>query len=150
MLNQSPMEARQAAQDLVRYRQNFRAFAKEQLKLSGAPLEFWPSQVALVESIERQFEEKKFARCVWLKARQTGASTLAQAFVAWRAMLWPHVNAIVIADEAERSKTLFEICRGFYDQLDDHIRPIGRYVTKRELVFANPSVATRLSDPGLR
>ena len=79
-----------------------------------------------------------------------GASTLAQAVISWRTMLWPNVNAIVIADEAERSRSLFEICRVFYEGLDDAIRPIGRYITKRELVFANPAVATRLQDPGLR
>ena len=77
-------------------------------------------------------------------------STLAEGIVAWRTMLWPHVNALVLADQAERARTLFEISRTFYDHLDDDIRPVGRYITKRELVFANPSQATRKHDPGLQ
>ena len=77
-------------------------------------------------------------------------STLAESFVSWRTMLWPHVNALVIADEQERARNLFEISKSFYESLDEDIRPVGRYITKRELVFANPSVATRGKDPGLR
>lgn len=149
-VGQSPLEAQQIAERIVRYRGDFRAFATEQLRIGGKRIEFWPCQVPLVESIERQFEQQGFARCVWLKARQTGSSTLAQCFVAWRTMLWPNVNAIVIADESERARNLFEICRCFYDDMDPDVRPAGRYVTKREVVFANPSHATRMSDPGLR
>lgn len=146
----SPVEAQNVAASMVRYRKDFRAFAQEQLHLGQGPMRFWPCQMPLIESIERQFAERGFARCVWLKARQVGASTLAQCFVAWRTMLWPNVNAIVIADESERARTLFEISRGFYDHMDAAIRPVGRYVTKRELVFANPSHITRARDPGLR
>ena len=142
--------AAQVAAQIHRYRKDFRAFAKEQLKLGSNPIDFWPCQTPLVESIEQQFADHGFARCVWLKSRQVGASTLAQCFVAWRAMLWPNVNALVLADEAERARSLFEIVRSFYDQMDENIRPVGRYVTKRELVFANPSHVTRTSDPGLR
>lgn len=65
-------------------------------------------------------------------------------------MLWPHVKAIVIADEAERSRSLFEISKSFYEQMDEGIKPVGRYITKRELVFENPSHVTRGTDPGLR
>ena len=143
-------EAQQSAQKIVRYRRDFRAFASEQLRIGDNPFNFWPCQIPLLESIERQFEARGFARCVWLKARQVGASTLAESLVAWRTMLWPHVNALVLADQAERARTLFEISRTFYDHLDDDIRPVGRYITKRELVFANPSQATRKHDPGLR
>lgn len=142
--------AEQTARQLVRYRRDFRAFAQEQLKLFGNPLQFWPCQFPLIESIERQFEQKGYARCVYLKARQVGASTLAQAFVAWRTMLWPHINAIVIADQAERAKSLFDICRSFYEQLDESIKPMGRYATKSQLVLANPSQVGRGSDPGLQ
>ena len=87
-LGTPPMDATQIATTLVRYRKDFRAFAREQLKIAGNPLRFWPSQIPLIESIERQMADRGFARTVWLKARQTGASTLAQAFIAWRAMLW--------------------------------------------------------------
>lgn len=138
------------AVSIARYRKDFRAYAREQLKIAGAPFSFWPCQVPLIESVERQMLERGLARVVWLKARQVGASTLAEGLVTWRATLWPHVNAIVIADEQERSKNLFEISKGFYEQMDPDIRPIGRYATRRELVFANPSLASRASDPGLR
>lgn len=149
-LNSSPLEARRVAESLARYRKDFRLFGREQLKISGNPMTFWPCQLPLLESIERQMEQYGFARVVWLKARQVGASTLAQAIVAWRTMLWPNVNAIVIADEAERSRSLFEISKSFYEQMDEEIRPVGRYITKRELVFGNPSHLTRKHDPGLR
>jgi len=134
----------------VEYRKDFRKFAIEQLRVGDQPLKFWPCQIPLLESIEKQMEDRGFARCIWLKSRQVGASTLAEAIVAWRTMLWPHVNALVLADQAERARTLFEISRTFYDHLSDDIRPTGRYITKRELVFANPSQATRKHDPGLQ
>ena len=144
------LDARRAASAMARYRKDYRAFAREQLKLDGRPFDFWPCQMPLVEAIERQMDRDGLVRQVWLKARQVGMSTLAQTFVAWRTMLWPHVNAIVIADQAERSRTLFDISRSFYESMGEEVRPVGRYVTKRELVFANPSQVTRLSDPGLR
>lgn len=143
-------QAEDVAAKIVRYRKDFRAFASEQLRLGGKPLEFWACQLPLLESVERQMATQGFVRSVWLKARQIGSSTLAQALVAWRTMLWPNVSAIVIGDEAERSRTLFEISRSFYDHMDEDIRPVGRYITKRELVFANPSHVTRMADPGLR
>ena len=143
------LEARSVAEKIVRYRKSYRSFATEQLRVSGKPLKFWECQIPLVDSVERQLENRGFVRQVWLKGRQVGGSTLAESFVSWRTMLWPNVNAIVIADEAERSRSLFEISKMFYEQMDDDIRPRGRYVTKRELVFANPSVGTRLIDPGL-
>lgn len=143
-------DTRRVAEKMARYRQDYRAFVAEQLKIAGKPFQLWPCQTALVESVERQMREKGFARCVWLKSRQVGASTLAASFTSWRTMLWPHTSAIVIADEAERAQSLFEISRSFYDHLDEDIRPVGRYVTKRELVFANPSSATRGRDPGMQ
>ena len=146
----SPLEAEQSAKRIVEYRKDFRKFAIEQLRVGDQPLKFWPCQIPLLESIEKQMEDRGFARCIWLKSRQVGASTLAEAIVAWRTMLWPHVNALVLADQAERARTLFEISRTFYDHLSDDIRPTGRYITKRELVFANPSQATRKHDPGLQ
>src|SRR3990167_7644991 len=144
------LTARDVAVQIARYRNDFRTFAKEQLRLGSKEVEFCPCQIPLIESIEKQFKEKGFARCIWLKSRQVGSSTLAQCFVAWRTMLWPNINAIVIADEAERAKTLFDISKSFYEQMDEHIRPQGRYITKREIVFANPSHASRTADPGLR
>ena len=140
----------QAAAALVRYRSDFHVFAAEQLKIAGQPFRLWPCQTPLLEVVERQLKQQGFVRMVCLKARQTGSSTLVQALAAWRVMLWPNVNAIVIADHAKRSETLFDICRGFHEQLDELIRPAGRYVSKRELYFANPSPVTRFSDPGLR
>jgi len=143
-------EAQTTAEKIVRYRKDFKLFAREQLKIRNEPFNFWPCQVPLLESVLRQMDEKGFARCIWLKARQIGASTLVQGLIAWRAMLWPHVNALVLADETKRAADLFEISRSFYDHLDEDIRPIGRYHTRKELVFANPNPATRKSDPGLR
>lgn len=77
-------------------------------------------------------------------------STLGAAIVAWRTMMWPNVNAIIIADQQERSKGLFEISKAFYEQMDEAVRPVGRYITKKEMVFANPSHLTRSTDPGLK
>lgn len=149
-LGTPPMDAQQIATALVRYRKDFRAFAREQLKIASQPLQFWPCQTPLLEVVERQMADRGFVRTVWLKSRQVGASTFAQALIAWRTMLWPNVNAIVIADQAERSRTLFDIAKSFYEQMDEQIRPAGRYHTKRELVFANPSRVSGFKDPGLR
>ena len=146
----SPLEARRIAEKMVLYRKDFRLFAREQLKLSGNQFDFWPCQIPLLESIERQMQDRGFARVVWLKARQVGASTLGAALVAWRTMMWPNVNAIIIADQQERSKELFNISKAFYEQMDEEVRPVGRYITKKEMVFANPSHITRSLDPGLK
>lgn len=149
-ISQVPSDLYKVAQRIAGYRKDFRLFAREQLKLRGQPFVFWSCQEPVVSIFERQLERQGFVRIAILKARQTGASTLAQGFVAWRTMLWPHQNAIVIADHAERSRTLFDIAKSFYEELDPEIRPRGRYVTKRELVFANPSKVSGRSDPGLR
>ena len=149
-LGTSPIEAQRVAAAIVRYRKDFRAFAREQLKINGQPLHLWPCQEPLLQSVEQQMKTQGFVRSIWLKARQVGASTLVEALVAWRTMLWPNTNAIVIADQATRSETLFGIAKSFYESMDEDIRPYGRYVTKRQLVFENPSRISGYKDPGLR
>ena len=150
MIGTASVQAKTVAAQVVKYRRDFRVFAQEQLKISGTPISFWPCQIPLLESVERQMADRGFVRSIWLKSRQVGASTLAQALIAWRAMLWPNINAVVIADQAERSRTLFDIAKSFYEQMDESIRPVGRYVSKRELFFANPSRVSGFRDPGLR
>ena len=58
MAGTAPMEARRTAEKLVRYRKDFRLFAKEQLKIKGQPLEFWPCQLPLLEILAKRNQEQ--------------------------------------------------------------------------------------------
>ena len=149
-------EGRAAAQ-LSLYRRDFRRLAAEQLRVKTKPPNpqvvlmspLLAPQEEFLRSVERQKEELgDIVRQVWLKARQQGGSTLAEALTFHRAGLSPNINALTVANDKPTAENLFRIIKLFHESLDPAIRPKTRYNTKRDLTFedeAEPDAGLRSS-----
>ena len=75
-----------------------------------------------------------------LKARQLGASTLAEALVAHRTTTHANTQAIIASDEPESSARMFRIYERFLDHLPWFLRPTLRFdVKNQEKVYGNGS-----------
>lgn len=75
-----------------------------------------------------------------LKARQLGASTLAEAIVAHRTTTHSAINALVASDEPESSAKMFRIYRRLFMHLPWYLKPdITDDVKNQELAFNNLS-----------
>lgn len=60
-------------------------------------------------------------RMIILKARQLGMSTLIEAIGFCLSMFTPNYRMVVMADEAEHSGTIFQMCKNYYDMLNHSI-----------------------------
>ena len=134
-------EGRAAAQ-LSLYRRDFRRLAAEQLRVKTKPPNprvvlmspLLAPQEEFLRSVERQKEELgDIVRQVWLKARQQGGSTLAEALTFHRAGLSPNINALTVANDKPTAENLFRIIKLFHESLDPAIRPKTRYNCVDEL-----------------
>jgi hypothetical protein len=149
-----PPAAYRAAAKTLLYREDFPLFAREELRILTkdmgiVPFVLYPFQRRLWSAIDAQRRRQGFVRQVWLKGRQPGSSTFAQAVLFWRAILNANVNAITVAHEDPIALTLFEMMQRYYDRLSADIRPMVRYRTKGSFMFDNPDDKTRSKTPGL-
>lgn len=115
-----------------------------------APLTFNESQDLVHEILRDQYQRIGCVRAIILKARQLGMSTYTSARFFRKLHLWPNQQAIVIADELDRSQTLFGMYDRYHAYLPDEMRPMVRYTSKKkEIIFDNPRDNERAGSPGL-
>ena len=144
-----------SAARLERYRRNFELFAREQLIIAPKmgqlrPLfPLYPTQANAHASVLRQLKKTGRIRQIWFKARQTGGSTLAEAYIAWLCMIRPNMKALTIAQDKETTKHIFEMSKLYWEQLSHDIRPESRINNRQELILENPDRKTRHLARGL-
>jgi len=144
------------AAKIERYRRRFPEFCAEQLwvkpKMPGPIRRFIlnPAQQQLERVAQRQIAEEGWLRLVVLKARQQGISTWTSAHGIHLAALNDNIFDLVIAQDKETARHIFEVTKLFYDQLDEDTRPVIRYSSRQELTFENPDDRTRTKFPGRR
>ena len=137
------------------YRRNFRAFAKEQVKIrplgGGAvvPLLLTESQELFLRRTEIQQQTQGYVRGVVLKPRQSGFSTMCQALAFWRTYLNPNTSSLLVAADTKSTEAIFRMALLMLDCLDDEIRTMVRWLNRQELDFSNPDKYTRGRNPGL-
>lgn len=145
-----------AAAKLEYYRRDFRAFGREQLRIKGIVpgellhFEMDTGQQRLYAIWEKQRQEKGYIRGVTLKGRQSGWSTLSQGVLFQSTSLTPNYNSLLLANDQASSSRIFDMAHLFWEEMDEDIRPMCRYSTKQELVFANPDKRQSARFPGLR
>lgn len=74
-----------------------------------------------------------------LKARQMGVSTLCEARLFQKAHTRRGTNCMVVAQDDDATSGIFQMCRTFYANLPEVIRPQIRTSSARELLFQNPN-----------
>jgi len=77
-------------------------------------------------------------RCIILKARQLGFSTLIAAFLYWLVSMNPHRGALVVAHELDSARNLFDKSKLFYKCSPPDLRPMKKNSNRQEIYFANP------------
>jgi hypothetical protein len=115
------------------------------------PFNHWyPSQWLIWNSIKRDLADRRPVRKIILKPRQTGASTLTEAFLFWTVHTCPNTHALVLSMDNDSTRYIFDMARNFYENLPEGVKPMKRYSNRRELVFENPDEKSRSRNPGLR
>ena len=149
------MDSEQQARDLEKYRRHFGSFCHDCLKIKTeeqeiAALDFNDAQKYMADYLIGKMEKKEAIRCIILKARKEGISTLTAAFFFWRASLFNNQNCYVVSYSDEGVSPLFEMYRLFYDAMPAHLRPMKRHDNAKILNFENPNDDARPGLPGRR
>ena len=90
-----------------------------------------------------------------LKGRQMGISTLVEALLFVRTVLYPNSRTMVVAHDGDTAREVFQMSKIFYDQLPDkdsgkgYVRPAISSRNKGRLEFQNTDWKTRNKNPGL-
>lgn len=131
---------------------DFRYWAERYCQISlaatslGPLYPLWESQAIILErigDIEKQIVDGRrsegiFINC--LKARQLGASTLAQALLCHRLTCWAHTTVLLASDVPASSDHLFDMQERMIDHLPWYLRPaILERVKNDEIVFGTGS-----------
>lgn len=141
-----PSEVKRALNDIGYYIQNCLWIKTKEERLSQLHLN--PPQKQVLQILHALWESGSPTRVVCLKARQMGLSTLFGALLFARTATRKYVNSGVAAHKDEPSSVLFEMYTRYYDYLDDELKPMTKYSTKKELIFANPD--KKAKDRGLQ
>jgi len=144
-----------AAAKRALYRADFKGFAAEQLwikRREGGPLttlQLDTAQLLLDAKIEADFARRGYCRIVTLKGRQSGWSTYAQGRLFHAAALRDNYDTLLIALDEHNTTNIFSMAHLFYEKMDADVKPMVRFSSKRELLFANPDRRLALENPGL-
>lgn len=110
----------------------------------------WESQELIYERLMALKAKGLAMKLMILKARQLGSSTVIEGLIAWRTMLFPNVNAIVVSYDPEHAAYLFSIMQRMLDMMPWFLKPqVFTREYKDGLRFDNPDAEDRRLNPGL-
>jgi len=123
-----------------RFLTDFRFFAKHNIKIRTkegkiVPLVLNKVQERFVDTILRQLLTLGYIRCIILKARQQGLSTVVSAFLYWWLCQRKAQKGIVVAHKADSARALFDMYRRMYQNTPALMKPSTAYSSRKELVF---------------
>jgi len=141
--------------NLVRAQEDFPYYASKLLRIKDKdsqlrPLDLWEPQIRLHRTLEDLRLKGKLQRVIVLKARQEGISTYSEARIFWNAHMRENTKNVVIAHEKESGRAIFGMCKLFLDCIPPKLKPMTKYSSRQEIVFANPDAKTSFRNPGLR
>lgn len=123
-----------------RLARDFELFCKYAVKIrtkegSVTNLQLNKAQKIAVKAILEQWHETGKVRAILSKGRQQGMSTLIQAFAYWATTHRKGFKSLVIAHEAESTKTLFDMTKRIHEHCPDILKMSTKYSSRSELVF---------------
>lgn len=113
-------------------------------------LRFNEAQKKLNRTILEMQSKGKLIRIIVLKARQEGVSTFCEGFIFHKSHFNENNRSVIIAHEIESGNQIFNMCKLFYDCIPPQYRPMTKYSSRKEIVFANPDKKTCYENPGMR
>jgi hypothetical protein len=113
-----------------------------------APLVLNTAQKMALEQILAQWQETGKVRAIISKGRQQGMSTMIQAFAYWVTTHRKHFKSLVIAHEAEATKSLFTMTKRIHDNMPEIMKMTTKYSNRTELVFKDLDSGYRCATAG--
>lgn len=91
------------------------------------------AQMEFLEALERQENAGLPIRLIVLKARQLGLSTVTEAIMFWRSLMYAHSRGLVVAHENESSEHLFQMTHTYWESFP--FRPLftPKYLSRKEI-----------------
>jgi len=132
------LDARQLARK--RLLDDFEFYAKHALRIRTKegtiePLILNAAQKIFLAVCIRQLQLTGKIRIIVLKGRQQGLSTIIEALLFWWVTQHKAVKAIVMTHQAESTKALFDMCKRYFDNCPQTLRPSTKYSSRKELSF---------------
>jgi hypothetical protein len=112
------------------------------------PLVLNQAQHIALDKVLAQWQETGKVRAIISKGRQQGMSTMIQAFAYWATTHRKHFKSLVIAHEAEATKSLFQMTRRIHDHMPDIMKMTTKYSNRTELVFKELDSGYRCATAG--
>jgi hypothetical protein len=133
--------------ELVRCTHDYIHFIKNYVKIQHptdgvVPFEPFPFQYRLFDS----FAQNRFT--IALTARQMGKTTVAAAFLLWKAMFVPNFKILIVANTYKQALEIMDRVRFAYENLPDFIRCGATEYNKGTVTFDNGSqITSRATGP---
>lgn len=136
------------ATDFAFFAENFVKIAPKNGVGGEIPFRLNKVQRDLLKEIDRQWAERGMVRIVVLKARQQGFSTFVQAYAYWWAKHRRVKNCLVVANDMETTKSLFQKLRFTHKMMPDRLRPNLEKASERSIRFADLDTSISVSTAG--
>lgn len=114
------------------------------------PLRFNSPQEIIWQKITEARAKGFPGRFIVLKARQEGVSTLSEAYIFSKTILFQNTNSLIVADQTDKSQYIFNMAKLFYDRLPQVFQPKRRFSNKREFVFEDKDSPEESHNSGIR
>ena len=104
----------------------------------------WAQQEFLAE-MQRQYEARKLIRCIVLKARQLGISTLTEAVMFLWCFVFDNVQGMVIAHENDSAQHLLGMTQTYWDTYPYGRAYTSKYKSRNELSWVQTKSGLKIS-----
>lgn len=150
-----PNEIKVIEEQIRKCREDFSWFARNYVwitdkKSKVIPLHLNEGQHLVLDRMAYLKSLKRAQKLICLKARQVGISTLVEAMILWRTVLFSGVSAIIVSNTPSHASYLFGMMQFAYDKLPWWMRPmtLSRKI-EDGLIFDNKDHDDRRVRPGL-
>ena len=148
-MNRQELEAllreKERRDEVKRYRNDFSAFAQEQIKIitkdatqGFIPFEFNECQKIITDKLNDQLEKTGKVRAIILKARQQGISTYCAGRVFWKSYYTPHSRSVVMAHDSATSDALFTMSKNLINRMSEEFSPKEIRSNAKEIIIRSP------------
>ncbi len=141
---------------MSRYRDNHRLFIEDNLKIKikeGGkiiPLYFNRPQTLVYYHYANSLRLGIPVRLLIVKGRQMGVSTLTDALLFTRSVLYSDTLSFIVSYDGGQVSELLTMIKLFYDMMPEGLVPMQRIRNANELCFENPNPREGRTNPGLR
>lgn len=132
--------------DLKRYKEDFTAFAEEQIRIitkdasqGFIPFQFNECQRRITEALAEQQRKTGKVRAIILKARQQGISTYCSARVFWKTYFQQHTRSVVLAHDSATSDALFTMSKNLIKNMGNDLKPVEITSNAKEIKLQSPA-----------